>query len=147
MVLEAFPCSVCHSAFRAVHFPLVEEDHRTGLALRPVMLKLSGLLWHCSKWSRQSVLKILQYTPGLEMLACSIDPDLNYYTIYSNVILVYHFVYSRRTTSKQMRDLWESRSSKFYRGFAPFGSFPRLYTCTRWGLTASSRTLASIQQA
>ena len=123
MVLEAFLCSVCHSAFRVVHFPLVEEDHRTGLALRPVMLKLSGLLWHCSKWTRQSVLKILQYTPGLEMLACSIDPDLNYYTIYSNVILVYHFVYSRRTTSKQMRDLWESRSSNFIGALPPLGHF------------------------
>ena len=48
--------------------------------------RVSGLLWHCFKQAHQSALGILQYTAGLEVLACSIDTNLNYYTIYSNDI-------------------------------------------------------------
>ena len=44
----------------------------------------SGFPWHCSKWARQFLFGILQYTSGLEVWACSIDTVLNYYKIYSN---------------------------------------------------------------
>ena len=45
-----------------------------------------GSCGQCSKWAHQSVLKILQYTPELEVLACRMDTNLNYCPIYSNSI-------------------------------------------------------------
>ena len=45
-----------------------------------------GSCGQCSKWAHQSVLKILQYTPELEVSACRMDTILNYCPIYSNSI-------------------------------------------------------------
>ena len=45
---------------------------------------------------------------------------------------VHYFVHSRRTKSKQTRGLWESRNSKFSRGFAPWVS-TRVLPWTCWG--------------
>ena len=40
---------------------------------------MSGFLWLSSKWAYWFGCS-LQYTPGLEVLACSIDTDINYVT-------------------------------------------------------------------
>ena len=85
-MVEALHCSGSHAACRAAHFLLVEEDHGTGLALHLALLRVSGFLWHCSNWNRQSVFEILQYMPGLEVLECYMDTDLNYCSIYPSVI-------------------------------------------------------------
>ena len=42
--------------------------------------RISGYLWHSSKWAHRFG-RFLQYTPGLEVLACSFDTDLNYVTL------------------------------------------------------------------
>ena len=76
---QSSPLFWLSSACSGAHFPVVEENHETGLALRLALLRVSGFLWHSSKWARQSVLGILQYTSGLEVLACSIDTNFNYY--------------------------------------------------------------------
>ena len=86
MVVKAPHCFGSHSPCRSVHFPVVEEDHRTGLVLCLALLRALRFLWHCSKLACQSVLEILQYTPGLEVLACSMDTDVNYCQSYSNNI-------------------------------------------------------------
>ena len=36
-------------------------------------------MWHSSKWAHWFG-RFLHYTPGLEVLACSLDTDLNYVT-------------------------------------------------------------------
>ena len=41
----------------------------------PGSFKLSGFLWHCSKWACQFIFRILQYMPGLTSV-CSINTDL-----------------------------------------------------------------------
>ena len=86
LVVEALHCSGSHSACRAAHFLLAEEDHRTGLTLGLSLLNLSRFLCYCSKWTHQSVLEILQHMRGLEVLACSMGTDLNYCSIYSSSI-------------------------------------------------------------
>ena len=40
---------------------------------------MSGFLWHSSKWASQFG-HFLQYTSGLEVLACSFDTNINYVT-------------------------------------------------------------------
>ena len=57
------------------HFPAVELDN----ALFSTLSRMSGFLWHSSKWACQFG-RFLQYTPGLEKLACSLNTDLNYMT-------------------------------------------------------------------
>ena len=42
--------------------------------------RISGYLWHSSKWAHWLGC-FLQYTSGLEVLACSFDTDLNYVTL------------------------------------------------------------------
>ena len=68
-------------ACRGTHFSTVEEDEGTGLALPGPWV--SGFLWQNSKCARQFTCGILQYTSGLEVLACGIDTNVNYYKIYS----------------------------------------------------------------
>lgn len=58
-----------------MHFPAVEEDDRTGLALP------GSFLWQSFKWASQFIFGILQYMSRLEVLACNIDTALNYYKI------------------------------------------------------------------
>ena len=41
-VVEALHCSGCFSACRSAHFPVCEEDHGTGLALRLALLGCQG---------------------------------------------------------------------------------------------------------
>lgn len=79
-------CSGSHSACRAAHFPVVKENYGAGLALRLAVLEVSRFLWHCSEWTRHSVLEILQYKSGLEVLPFSMDTDLNYSPVYSSNI-------------------------------------------------------------
>ena len=58
-------------------FPAVELDNVIRFSTPSTM---SGLLWHSSKWACQFVF-FFQYMPGLELLACTLDTDLNYVTI------------------------------------------------------------------
>ena len=70
---------------------------------------MSGLLWHGSKWSRRFG-RFLQYTPGLEVLACSFDTDFNYVTSMLQLCLsLNHFV----KTCKEMMDFRTSFSDVF----------------------------------
>ena len=43
------------------------------------LLMVSGFLWHSTKWAHR-LGRFLQYTLGLEVLACSFDTDFNYVT-------------------------------------------------------------------
>ena len=65
------------------HFPAVELDNATKFS---ILSKKSVFLWHSSKWAHRFG-PFLQYTTRIEMLAsrvevlaCSIDTDLNYVT-------------------------------------------------------------------
>ena len=55
---------------------------RDWFSIAPGPFRVSGFLWHSSKWARRSALGILQYTSGLEVLACSFDTDFNCYNLY-----------------------------------------------------------------
>ena len=59
------------------HVPAVELDNAIWFC---TLSKMSGFLWHSSKWARQFG-RFLQYTPGLEVLAGNLDTDLNYVTL------------------------------------------------------------------
>ena len=58
------------------HFPAVELNNAIRFS---ILSRMSGFLWHSSKWARQFD-RFLQYTSGLEVLACSLDTDINYVT-------------------------------------------------------------------
>ena len=59
-----------------VHFPAVELDNVIRFSTLSRML---GFLCHNSKWAHQFG-HFLQYVSGIEVLACSLDTDLNYMT-------------------------------------------------------------------
>ena len=54
-----------------VHFPAIELNNVIWFSH---LSRMSGFLWHSSKWACH----FLQYTPGLEVLACSLNTNLNY---------------------------------------------------------------------
>ena len=56
------------------HFPVVELDNAIWFG---TLSREPGFLWHGSNWAGQFV-HFLQYTSGLEALACSIYTDFNY---------------------------------------------------------------------
>ena len=58
------------------HFPVVELDTAIRFS---TLSRMSGFLWHSSKWACQFG-HSLQYTSGIEVLACSLDANLNYVT-------------------------------------------------------------------
>ena len=58
------------------HFPAVELDNAIRFS---ILSRMSGFLWHSSKWACRFG-RFLQYTPGLEVLACSLDTNQNYVT-------------------------------------------------------------------
>ena len=59
-----------------VHFLAVEVDNAISFSTLSRML---GFLRHSSKWAHWFG-RFLQYMPGLEVLACSLDTDLSYVT-------------------------------------------------------------------
>ena len=59
LVIEVPHCSGIHPACRDVHFLLIVEDLRNGLALHLALLSMLGFLWHYSKEAHKSVLQIL----------------------------------------------------------------------------------------
>ena len=59
------------------HFHTVEWDNAIWFS---TLFRMSGFRWHSSKWVCQFD-RFLQYKPGLELLACSLDTDLNYVTL------------------------------------------------------------------
>ena len=61
------------------HFPAVEMDNAIQFS---TLSRMSGFLWHSSKWTHQFGC-FLQYTSGLEVLASSLNTDLNYVTNYA----------------------------------------------------------------
>ena len=75
LVVESLHCSGCFLAYKGVHFPVREEDHRTGLALWLTLIRCQG---SCGIVPTGLTVCILRYASGLEVLACSIDTDLNY---------------------------------------------------------------------
>ena len=105
-VVEALPCSGCFPTCMGAHFPAVEQDNAIRFS---ILCRMSGLLWHGSKWSRRFG-RSLQYTPGLEVLACSFDTDFNYVTSMLQLCLsLNHFV----KTCKEMMDFRTSFSDVF----------------------------------
>ena len=58
-------------------FPAVEFDNAIRCS---TLSRMSSFLWHSSKWVWRFG-RFLQYTPGLEVLAYSLDTDLNYVTL------------------------------------------------------------------
>ena len=54
------------------HFPAVELDNMIWFS---TLSRMSWFLWHSSKWACRFG-RFLQYTPGLEVLACSLGTDL-----------------------------------------------------------------------
>ena len=58
------------------HFPSVELDNAIQFS---TLSRMSGFLWRSSKWACQFG-HFLPYTPGLEVLACSLNIDPNYVT-------------------------------------------------------------------
>ena len=76
-LFEVLPCSGCFITCMGGHFPTVELDN----AIQSTTLsRMSGFLWHSSKWACWFGC-FLQYMPGLEVLACSLNTDLNYVTL------------------------------------------------------------------
>ena len=59
-----------------VHFPAVDLDNAIWFSSHS---RISGFLWHSSEWDRRFG-RFIQYTSGLEVLACSLNTDLNYVT-------------------------------------------------------------------
>ena len=55
------------------YFPAVELDNAVWFS---TLSRMSGFLWHSSKWARQFG-HFLQYTSGLEVLACNLKTDHN----------------------------------------------------------------------
>ena len=78
--------TVCFIACLGVHVPTVELDNVIKFS---TLSSMSGFLWNISKWVCRFGC-FLQYTSGLEVLACSLGSDLNYVTICSNCILPNH---------------------------------------------------------
>ena len=58
------------------HFPTIEFDNATWFG---ILSRMCGFLWHSSKWACQFGC-FLQYMSGLEVLACSLDTNVNYVT-------------------------------------------------------------------
>ena len=58
------------------HFPVVELANAIRFS---TLSRMSGFLWHSSKEACRFS-HFLQYTPGLEVLACSLNTNLNYLT-------------------------------------------------------------------
>ena len=75
-VVEVLPRSGCFITCIGAHFPTVELDNVVWFSTISRML---GFLLHSSKWAHQFG-RFFQYTPGLEVLACCLDTDLNYVT-------------------------------------------------------------------
>ena len=55
-------------------FPAVELDSTIQLS---TLSRMSEFLWHISKWAHRFSC-LLQFTSGLEVLACSLNTDLDY---------------------------------------------------------------------
>ena len=56
-----------------MHFPAVELDNAIQFS---TLFRMSRFLWHSSKWAHRFG-HCLQYTSGIEVLAFSLDTDLN----------------------------------------------------------------------
>ena len=59
-----------------MHFPTLELENAIWFS---TLFWMSGILWHSSKWICWFG-HFFQYMLGLEVLACSLDTDLNYVT-------------------------------------------------------------------
>ena len=76
LVVEVLPCSGCFITCTGAHFPAVELDNAIWFS---ILSRMSGFLWHSSKWACWFG-HFLQYMSGLEVLACSLDINMNYVT-------------------------------------------------------------------
>ena len=74
--MEVLPCSGYFITCMGAHFPAVELDNIIWFS---TLSSKSGFLWHSSKWAHKFSL-FLQYASGIEVLACSLDSNLNYVT-------------------------------------------------------------------
>ena len=75
-VVEVFPCSGCFITCMGTHFPAVELDNLIRFS---ILSRMSGFLWHSSKWACWFSC-FLQYSSGLEVLACGLNTNINYAT-------------------------------------------------------------------
>ena len=66
----------CFITCMGVHFLTVELNNTMQFS---TLSRMSEFLWHSSKWACQFGC-FLQDTSGLEVLACSLNTDLNYVT-------------------------------------------------------------------
>ena len=73
LAVEVLPCSGCFITCMGAHFPAVELDNAIQFS---TLSRMSVFLWHSSKWARRFG-RFLQCTSGLEVLACSLNTNLN----------------------------------------------------------------------
>ena len=112
----------------------------------PDPFRVSGFLWHSSRWAHQSLLKIFQYTSGLEVLACSFDINFNHYSFiptkcfFIAIIIFSHivFLHSQRSKNKQSRGSLTEPNHRIFQWFRP-------WTC--WGILSTLQTNSCIQLA
>ena len=76
VVLEVLPCSGCFITCMGARFPTIQLDNAIRFS---TLSRISGFLWHSSKWAHWFG-RFFQYTSGIEVLAYSLNTDLNYMT-------------------------------------------------------------------
>ena len=75
-VVEVLPCSGCFISCMGAGFTAVELDNAIRFS---TLSRMSGFLCHSSKWTRLFS-RFLQHTSKIEVLACSLNTNLNYVT-------------------------------------------------------------------
>ena len=75
-VVEVLPCSGCFISCMGAGFTAVELDNAIRFS---TLSRMSGFLWHSSKWTCLFS-RFLQHTSKIEVLACSLNTNLNYVT-------------------------------------------------------------------
>ena len=91
------------------HFPAVELDNTIRFS---TLSRISGFLWHSSKWVRRFG-RFLQYTSGIEVLACSLDTNLDY-----NSVSVHHR--NIQVLATELYKIVNWLSPEIIKGFFPF---------------------------
>ena len=76
LVVEVLQCSSCFITCMGADFPAVELDNAVRFS---ILSRMSAFLWRSSKWACRFG-RFFQYASGLEVLACSLDTDVNYVT-------------------------------------------------------------------
>ena len=128
LVVKALHCSGCQ-ACRGAHFPVVD--------------RITGLVQHCTCSFQGVRVPVAQLqmdppvctpdssnTPGLEVLACSFDNNLNYYNfipaksffIANIIFLLVVFLCSQQSKNKQIKGSVTEPNRKIFHGLRPLAT-------------------------